>query len=459
LSVLSTVETVLGFQLDQDGALEALAQRSSTEWLERLCQALLPLGFLDQEQRLTYVPRRKADELQPYFPYNIAHDDVRFVGGLPAYRGIGTTVDVPTASALFARHLLYCNRVVLNDPMWWVICDSVGSYGPPDWRLAEADREKLRSRRDLTLHWLDLLRKLRPLIMGQRIVFLPPNLRPYVPQLDMPNVRQPADLADSPDLEELHKEVMDDARAYGYDTSNLTNIDLSKNSDRIFFAKAWFLISVRDMNSQLLTAMSYENRLDLAPVSILHPLALQLLLAQGLTAPEGVIKAPEQMKLLKTLVRLPVFLNLGDNPGDVANIAISDEGFAAWRRGMSRALDKIARYEPTSWSFEGAVRLAFEDELAEPVQSLRRAQRKASWAGALRPALTDVGISAVGSAAAGGVAALAGAGVLAAAAPFGVAGVALAYGGRAIWTYCRGGAARKQGAAATSLYNILSKSA
>jgi hypothetical protein len=252
---------------------------------------------------------------------------------------------------------------------------------------------------------------------------------------------------------------MDDARAYGYDTSNLTNIDLSKTSHRILFAKAWFGISVRDMNSQLLTAMSYENRLDLAPVSVLHPLALQLLLAQGLTAPKGAVKAPEQMKLLKTLVRLPVFLDLGNNPGDIANIAISDEGFAAWRRGMSRALDKIAGYKPTDWSFEGTVRLAFEQELAEAVQNLRQAQRKASWAGALRPALTDIGISAVGSASAGGVAALAGAGALAAAAPFGVAGVALAYGGRAIWTYCRGGAARKQGAAATSLYDILRGSA
>lgn len=456
MSVLSTVEEALGFRLDEDGVLERVAHGSSNEWLERLWRALRPLGFLEQTQRLAYIPHRKPSELQPYFPYNISRDDVRFVGGLPAYRGIGTTVDLETASALFSRHLLYCNRVVLDDPMWWVVCDSIGSPDSGGWRLTETDRAKLHSRRDLIFHWLTLLRMLRPLIDDQRIVFLPPDLGSLYYQLgEFPQVSEPAGLADSPQLEELRAELMEDAQAYGYETSNLIDVDFSKSDDRILFAKAWFMISIRDMNYQLLTAMSCENRLDLTPVSILHPLALQALLAQGLTASSDVIKAPQQMKLLKTLVRLPVYLDLGENPRDVANIAISDEGFAAWRLGMSRALEKIAGYNAADWSYEGAVRLAFESELADPVRQLRKAQRRSSWKGALRPSLKDIGISAVGSASAGGVAALVGAGALAAAAPFGAVGLAAAYGGRAVWTYCRGGAARKQGEAAASLYDIL----
>ena len=147
-----------------------------------------------------------------------------------------------------------------------------------------------------------------------------------------------------------------------------------------------------------------------------------------------------------------MFLDIGDNPSDLVGLATSDEGFADWRAGMGKALAIIATYDPTSLNFEGRVRTAFENELHDPVMRLAKAKKAATWRGALSN-LSSISVSAVGAGAAAGLTALIGAAV---ALPFGGAGVAVAYGGRALWTYSRGAAAREQGRAAQMLYEILS---
>jgi hypothetical protein len=438
MSVLTVVEDALGVKLDKPGAVGQLEADVSDRWLQNLWRALRPLGILPDDERKAYVPERAKDGLQPYLPYRLYDNTVwdrRFVGELPAYGGLHTRNDVPKSAAGCARHLLYCDRIVLDDPMWWIVCDNIG-YNSGD--LPDDDRQALIGRKNDILGWLAWLGAVRPLLISKRLVLLPPELTndahywgPQPPK----GIEMPSDLQARTEIEKVRLEMLPD-------------------SDPALFAWAGFRQGVDDMSIQMQASRFHDYRLDLCEVNAFHPFALEALLRRGERAAEqhlGSIAEGHSAKLSR-LISLPAFIEIGGNPSRLVDLAASDDDFASWRAGMGRALAEIAHYDSNAPGFEGKVRIAFEQNLHDAVVRLASHSSRATWKGALGPAVSTLGVSGVGTGAAAGIAALAGAAVVA---PFALAGTALALLGCAALTYCRGGAVREQGQAAQGLYDIL----
>jgi hypothetical protein len=438
MSVLTVVEDALGVQLDKTGAVGQLEDDVSDRWLENLWQALRPLGILRDDDRKAYVPERAKGGLQPYLPYRLNDNTVldrRFVGELPAYGGLHTRKDVPRSAAGCARHLLYCDRIVLDDPIWWIVCDGIG-YNNGD--LPDHDRQALSARKNDILGWLAWLGAVRPLLISKRLVLLPPEMTydahywgPQPPE----GIEIPFDLHARTEIEKFRLEILPD-------------------SDAAMFARAGFRQAVDDMSVQMQASRFHDYRLDLCEVNAFHPFALDALLRRGEREAEqrlGSVAEGHSAKLSR-LISLPAFMEIGDNPSRLVDLAANDADFASWRAGMGRALAEIAQYDSDALGFDGKVRIAFEQNLHDAVVRLASHNSQATWKGALGPAVSALGVSGIGTGAAAGIAALAGAAV---AAPFALAGTALALLGCAALTYCRGGAVRGQGQAAQELYDIL----
>jgi len=453
MGVLEVVETALGQRLDKGHCIENLERSDS--WVEPLWRAIRPLESLPDDELRSFVPKRKVTWLQPYLPYRISDDGGReFVGALPVYDGARSKADPSKAAALLSRHALYCHRVVIDDPVWWAVCDQVGASYGGELHLPPDDRARLLSaeRRRTILSWLAVLRAIRPLLDAERVVLLPPRLREY--DKGPHDVKAPAYLAEPAAtvdrLREL-KELQADLKRNGM-RFNLPDQGLDDDAGRRLFAEVWFSRAVEDMALQLGASAFHNNGLDLSPVNSFHSVALQELLAAGEgEATKRFANASGHATRLATLTRLPALLDVGEDPSRLVALAAKDEHFAAWRAAMGKALGRIAGLEQTATD-DAEVRLIFQEELYDVVARLAKARDSVTWRGAFAPNVSSFSVSAVTAGGAAGLAALAGA---TAAIPFGLPAAAVAYGARALWAYCRGGAARRQGAAAQELYNIL----
>jgi hypothetical protein len=455
MGVLEVVETALGQGLDKRHCIENLERSDS--WVLPLWQALRPLESLTDDELRSYVPKREVGWLQPYLPYRISNDGREFVGALPVYDGATAIADPPRAAALLSRHALYCNRVVIDDPVWWAICDQVGySYGG-ELHLPEGDRARLFSpeRKRTILSWLDVLRAIRPLLVSERVVLLPP--RDYDPWPH--NVETPADLAEPAatderlrDLKELQVDLERNGMSF-----KLPDQGLDDEAGRRSFAEIWFGQAVDDMALQLGASAFHNNWLDPSLVNSYHPVALQeLLAAADAEATKRFVTAPGHAARLATLTRLPALLDVGEDPSRLVALAANDEHFAAWRLAMGKALGRIAGLEQTAAGYDGEARLIFQEELGDVVRLIAGARSKATFKGAFGPNLSSFGVAAIMAAGGAGIAAAVGATV---AVPLTLPVAGFWYGGRALWTYCRGGAARRQGTAVQELYNILGNTA
>jgi hypothetical protein len=175
------------------------------------------------------------------------------------------------------------------------------------------------------------------------------------------------------------------APSRGNQPSGEVNSYLSDDpGDRKIFARGVFDIALEDMALQLKASDFYQGRLDLSPVGLFHPKALEALIHRGTLAPEGAQSATRRRLALTSLVRLPVFLDTGDDISRLVGLAANDEGFSRWRRGMTKALADIEGLDPTDSYFRFKVQTAFENALSDAVEGLAESARNATWQGALK---------------------------------------------------------------------------
>jgi hypothetical protein len=315
--------------------------------------------------------------------------------------------------AALGRHLLYCESVAIDDPIWWLTCDTID--------LADADgRQKLRALRETVLRGLRFLSLNRSLITAGRLVLVP-----YVHSLHLMQWRNYAvTAADIASVDE-------------------TEVPPNFNDEVDDYQKGlWLEIALDQMSAQVQVATYFENRLDFTTNHQVHQQALAKLLNE--------VPDPTDAERLRTLACLPT-LSVRTDARSLIDLARTNDAFAAWRLGMGRALDKIARLDNTQADFAVRARRTFEEELFDAVTALRKEAETAQFGKLLRPRLEDIALGSVGT----GVVIATAFALGMAATPLSLAGVAAAQGTKLIWTYARGGGARAQAKAADELYHEL----
>jgi len=348
------------------------------------------------------------------------------------------------------RLLLYSNSVAIDDPIWWLVCDMIGQHDRNEqWILETWDRQTLRDERPQILEGLRFLAEYRPLIENNRLVLVPNVFHIHRGGLTYEVTEANADVVTPLDLE-LAKGpegpwdwgARTRARR-GFDSEEWRQYYQSEEWRR-HAKKALLEDAMSEMDARLRSICYFggAERLDIATDFPVHQQALNKLLGE-------VIDLTDVLRL-QTLATLPG-LRIEADPKRLVSLALDDETFGDWRRGVAKALDRVAGIDRTQPNYEALMHRAFQEELGAVVSEQRRRREGRGWRGVIAPRIEDIAFGGIGTAALWTFAATVGSPFTPAAAiPVVVSAAA-----RTIWTYAQGWGARQQAKVIKELYDEL----
>ena len=206
------------------------------------------------------------------------------------------------------------------------------------------------------------------------------------------------------------------------------------------------MIAMREMESQVCTNAYFRGRLDFSIDLSVYRRGLGKLL--------GEVPNVTETERLRALGRLPG-LRLEGNAEALLALARGEATFAGWRVAMGQALQEIDSLDPSDPDFHDRAQSAFRDKMYDAVANLGKAAKSAKWRGNVQNVIEDLGVGAVTSSVAIGLAAVLGGPVT----WFGSAGVGAGVAARSVYVYARGRGARRQGSAVKTLYDELTRAA